>query len=160
MDWGSILGNVASGGVLGLLGTAVSTGLSIWQAREVRATKREEAAARQEEIKLMMTADAAKAAASLKETQEAAAGRAMEASITADSNSHGSSDWVQDVKALVRPALLAILTIFTAVFYFTTENTLVKESIVSSSVTLWFTVVSWYFGQRMVSQGSLAISNK
>jgi hypothetical protein len=153
MDWGSIVGNVASGGLLGLLGSAFSAGLSIWQAREQRAANREKAEAELKRLELQGRLDLQKATAEIQATEAKALASGFDASQAADANAHGASDWVQDFKALTRHVVVYLLIVLTAVIYFYATPE-VQSMIAGTTVQATFAAIFWLYGQRQILQGT------
>jgi hypothetical protein len=163
-DWSQLLGTAASagtGGLLGLIGLGVSSVVSIYQAREVRAAKREESAARLEELKATRDMNREQAAALFELQKEKGAGEGYVASVNADMNATGASDRVQDIKALQKPAILAYLAIFQLIAlvasFWLQDGAAMRWAIVNANVALFSMVISWHHGQRQSGQAVLQV---
>lgn len=152
MDWGAILGNIAPGGVFGLIGGAVSTGLGIWQVREQRKAKREEAELELKRIELAGRIDLQKAEQAIRETEVRAVASGFDASQAADANAHGASDGMADFKAATRHVVVYLLILLTALIYFFKAAPETQQMICGVVVQLATMAVSWLYGQRGITQ--------
>jgi hypothetical protein len=160
MDWSAIVGNVASGGLLGLVGSIASTGIAIWQTREQRKAKREEAELEMKRMELAGRIDLEKATASLRETETRAMSSNFDASQAADANAHGASDFVADFKAMTRHVVVYLLIVLTGIIYFVKASPELQATICGVIVQLATMAVSWLYGQRATLQAIHYINAK
>ena len=126
-----ILGNVASGGVLGLVGQ-LATG---WMHLKEKA---------QDNAFQLAMMD--KQAESAKETAASVAFGASQAA-EAQTNTGGVYPWAQTVKTLWRPFLTLLLLVLTTVVYFRSDP-VAQSQIASAVVTASDACVFWWFGSR------------
>ena len=158
MDWGAIVGNVASGGLLGLIGSVASAGIGIWQTREQRKAKREEAELEMKRLELAGRIDLQKAEAALRETEVKSVASGFDASQAADANAHGASDGIQDFKAATRHVVVYLLIFLTGLIYFFGASLDTQQVIVGTIVQLAVMAISWLYGQRGITQAIQYIS--
>lgn len=152
MDWGSIVGNVASGGLLGLFGSVASSAIGIWQVREQRAAKREEAEQELKRMELAGRLELQKGEQSMRETEVKAVASGFDASQAADANAHGASDGMADFKAATRHVVVYLLILLTALIYFFKASPEIQNLICGVVVQLATMAVSWLYGQRGITQ--------
>lgn len=130
MNWASLIGNIASGGLLGLVGQLAVGWMSM----------KEKAQANAHELALM---EAQRATAT-----EVAAGKSFDASQVAEtSTAAGISTWAANIKTLWRPALTLLLLALTSFIYFTASAE-VRTEISGEIVTATTACVFWWFGSR------------
>jgi hypothetical protein len=147
-DFGSIVGNVASGGLLGILGSGLNIFGAIWQNREARAAKKEEHAQEMAKLELAARIDLQKAEQNLRETEAKAVASGFDASQAADANAHGASDWVADFKALTRHVVVYMLILISACIYFFKSTDETQQLIASIVLQLATMAITWLYGQR------------
>ena len=128
--WLSLLGNVASGGLLGLVGQGVSGWLHI---KQVQA----------ETTAQCQLIEAQKGLAA--ETASAAAFAASQQAETA--TAANVSPWAANIKTLWRPALTLLLLVLSSVIYFNSQEA-TREQIASDIVTATTACIFWWFGSR------------
>lgn len=177
MEWlNDIAGNVAnvaSGGILGLIGSMLGVGAKYLQERAEEIRRQNERIHELELLKLQMQARAEETEQELAlvSQQGAWAGLTSSQSAAAGLNSHVHT-WVNDVRALVRPVLTFALV---AVVYLLFRDLqaamtggesrmadLVGEStmahlvryIIEGLVFAATTAVVWWFGERAMTMGS------
>lgn len=148
MDWGAIVGNVASGGLLGLLGSAFSVVGGIIQARELRKAKAEDHVREMAKLELAARIDLQKAEQSLRETEAKSIASGFDASQAADANAHGASDWVADFKALTRHVVVYMLIVLSGIIFFAVADMDMRQRIVAVVLQLAAMAVTWLYGQR------------
>lgn len=130
MNWASLLGNVASGGVLGLVGQLATGWLHI----------KEKAQANAHELALI---EAQKGLAT-----EQASAAAFAASQSAEAATAGNvSPWAANIKTLWRPALTLLLLVLTTGIYFSAAPE-VRAEISGDVVTATTACIFWWFGSR------------
>lgn len=158
MNWAEILGNVAGGGLLGLLGTTVSFALGFWQRKQEHAQRLEWAKEERLLTQARAQADAARTAGEVAVARESGAATAFTASQQAEMSIGVTYPWVNAVRALVRPALtLLLILITTCLYFFSTEE--VRSYISQNIVVTTVAAVTWWFGQRQLDRSSLNWGN-
>lgn len=153
MNWTDILGNVASGGVLGLLGTGLNFALGYFQRKQEHAQRMAWAVEQRETLRLQGELTAAQTAGEVAVARERGAADAFTASQQADSKVGSSYRWVDAVRGLTRPALTLILLALTCIFYFNTDEatmSYIAQNVVVTSVA----AVTWWFGQRQLDRST------
>jgi hypothetical protein len=152
MNWTDILGNVASGGLLGLLGTGVNFALGYFQ-------RRQEHAQRVEMLRLEADVHAARVAGDVAVAREQGAAGAFVASQQAEAQIGRSYRWVEAVRALTRPGLTLLLVILATILRYsadTATRAYIDQNIIVTAVA----AVTWWFGQRQLDRGSITWGNK
>ena len=153
IDLGAIIGNVASGGILGLVGS-IGTGIvSIYQAKNQYAHDEKMAALEMQRIGAQSDADAKKSADQLKLELEQGADKSFQASQLAASSINNLSPTVAGILALWRPILTAGLTAFSVWQWFSPQSDAgTKAFITQVSVQSWSMAIAWWFGSRQMLQ--------
>ncbi len=153
LDLGSILGGVltgGAGGLLGVIGNVANTWLSMKQQKQQNDYNLAL-------IPLQLNADIERTKAEVAKVQEAGSAAAFTASQAADTATGKESPWVLNIKALVRPACLVILSLAVVALYTAGELTVdMKSYVIQNVVTDFSMAVAWYFGARataLVMQG-------
>lgn len=132
--WASVLGNVASGGLLGLLGQVATGFMHAYQVREE--TKAQ-----------VMLLEAQQRVAT-----EQAAGVAFAASQQAETATQTNvSPWAANIKTLWRPALTLLLLALSTVIYFQSPE-VTRADIAGNIVTATTACIFWWFGSRYQTQ--------
>ena len=152
MNWTDILGNVASGGLLGLFGTGVNFVLGYFQ-------RKQEHAQRIESLRLEGELNAAKTAGDVAVAREQGAAGAFVASQQAEVNIGRSYRWVEAIRALTRPGLTVMLVILAAVLRYSADDatrSYIDQNIVVTAVA----AVTWWFGQRQLDRSTTSWGNK
>lgn len=152
MNWTDILGNVASGGLLGLLGTGVNFALSYFQ-------RRQEHAQRVEMLRLEADVHAAKTAGDVAVAREAGASGAFVASQQAEAQIGRSYRWVEAVRALTRPGLTFLLVTLATLLRYSADaatRAYIDQNIIVTAVA----AVTWWFGQRQLDRSITTWGNK
>ncbi len=152
MNWTDILGNVASGGLLGLLGTGVNFTLGYFQ-------RKQEHAQRVESLKLEGELAAAKTAGDVAVARETGAAQAFTASVESEARLPRSYAWVDAVRGLTRPFLTLFLLVLTWIIFYSADEATrayIAQNIVVTSVAS----VTWWFGQRQLDRASLTFGNR
>ena len=152
MNWTDILGNVASGGLLGLLGTGVNFALGYFQ-------RKQEHAQRIESLRLEGELNAAKTAGDVAVAREQGAAGAFVASQQAEANIGRSYKWVEAVRALTRPGLTLLLVILATILRYsadTATRAYIDQNIIVTAVA----AVTWWFGQRQLDRSTTSWGNK
>lgn len=161
MDWTDILGNVASGGVLGLLGNAVTFGLSYFKNKQEHSQKIEWAQEERKTLELQGQLAAAQTAGDMAVAREKGSADAFTASQQAEAALVGETyKWVNAVRALNRPALTWLCVFLTALVYFHTADRDVQSYIATNIVVMTVAVVTWWFGQRQLDRSSVSFGNR
>jgi hypothetical protein len=130
MNWATLLGNVASGGILGLVGQLATGWMHL----------KEKAVHNAHELAMI---DAQKGLAV--ETASASAFAASQQAETA--TAANVSPWAANIKTLWRPALTLLLLILTACIYFSSSPES-RSEIAGNIVTATTGCIFWWFGSR------------
>ena len=157
----SFIPTVATGGIVGLLGTVVSGGAKILNDRQRH--KYELALRKLDLEQSRIEARGAERAAAIEAegVQEEAAWSALGESYreAAARWSHGDSGWlvaVDVIRGLMRPSGAYLFLILSAVIYFTlaADDAEVRERIIHSIVFLTETSWLWWYGTRQMDKGA------
>jgi hypothetical protein len=143
-----LIGAAAGGGLLGIFGSVLGKGFRIWERREERADRR-----LQNEHELRLIEEQAKLRAQETEAeivklQTEGSYTGLSASLRHDESITPTSGWVNDVRAMVRPAMTLILGIILgAMVYHNVAEVQAEaaQAIVFSAVT----AITWWFGDRV-----------
>jgi hypothetical protein len=152
MNWTDILGNVASGGLLGLLGTGVNFALGYFQ-------RKQEHAQRIESLRLEGELNAAKTAGDVAVAREQGAAGAFVASQQAEANIGRSYKWVEAVRALTRPGLTLLLVLLATILRYSADEA-TKAYIDQNIIVTAVAAVTWWFGQRQLDRSTTSWGNK
>lgn len=166
MDWGNLLLGVLTGGGSGLLGTLIGMVQGHLQHRRDMAERRLDMEARVQEFghevrlhELNQQARAQETEAELAITSQRGSFEGLRAAISHDQSLTNTSKWVNDVRALFRPALTAFLIVMVIVFWFSTLwlNPIeyvqdLRAYIITSMVYVAVTASVWWFGDRMLQR--------
>jgi hypothetical protein len=158
MNWTDILGNVASGGVLGLLGTAVNFGLGYFQKKQEHRQRLEWAVEERETLKIKGQLQAAQTAGDVAVARERGAADAFTASQVAEQRLPRSYQWVAAVRELTRPGLTLLLVSLAAFMRFSADDATrayIDQNIVVTAVA----AVTWWFGQRQLDRSTSTWGN-
>jgi hypothetical protein len=159
MNWIEILGNVASGGLLGLLGTAVNFALGYFKQKQEHRQRLEWAKDERETLALRGQLTAAQTAGDLAVAREKGAGEAFTASVEAEGRIASSYRWVDAVRALTRPGLTFLLVVLAAFLRFSADagtRAYIDQNIVVTAVA----AVTWWFGQRQLDRATTTWGNQ
>ena len=158
--------SILTGGATGLLGTAISGVIDLFQGRQKNA---QEVELRKLDIELAKTEgnSAAKVAAVQAEGErDQAEWEAMRASYQEASrrgSMRGESVLLQlaeFVRRITRPGITWLLLGFVVVIYFVLASPEIRAEIVSGTIYLATTAVLWWFGGRQVSKGRMREAQK
>lgn len=144
-DLGSILSGVLTGGAGGLIGV-VGNFANTWLAMKQQKQQNDFELQR---IPLQLNADIERTKAEVAKVQEQGAAQAFTASQEADKATGNESRWALNVKAMVRPGCVVMLS--AAVVALWTSGGLstdMKAYVVQNIVTDFSMAISWYFGAR------------
>lgn len=147
-----ILGNVASGGLLGLLGTGVNFALGYFQ-------RKQEHQQRVEMLRLEADVHAARVAGDVAVAREAGASGAFVASQQAEAQIGRSYRWVEAVRALTRPGLTLLLVILATLLRYSADaatRAYIDQNIIVTAVA----ATTWWFGQRQLDRQQTSWGNK
>lgn len=149
LDWSSLIGSVAGGGLLGLAGNALSLGLNIWKAK----VEHKQAV---ELLKLQSEAKTAEAASAIAVAREQAAGAAFTSSIQAEGALGGEHRWAKTFRAITRPGLTWTGLLIAAVCaLFSIDNPATQLLDAYTGMML-----AWWFGQRAIDRSTITWGSK
>lgn len=157
MDLGSLLGNVASGGLIGLGGSIATQVIGMMQAKQVAAAalaaKQVDYAHDKEMAGINAASAAVAAAATLDLTKVQGDIDGLKASIADQTTLSGrTSQWVTDILALFRPGLTTVLVLGTGALALTlgpSATTSSPQAMAFGTVAeMAALAVTWWFGSR------------
>lgn len=99
----------ASGGIFGVLASVVGAGMKLWNHKQDLEAKKQEWAHEERLIELEMKRDHRKAEYELEIVREAGANQLLVTGIESQGNLEGTSQWVKNIIALVRPFMTVFL---------------------------------------------------
>ena len=169
MDILGLGASVASGGLFGLIGSIIGVGAKYFQEKQRQAWEEKKWAQEQAMFELNMQAKAAETEQELAIVSQEGSWRGLEASHEAAASVKNVHTFVNDIRALFRPALTIMLWVISAWIF---------SKIVSGSVDAWLTgkspqIVSlveymvfstyfatgtatvWWFGDRALTPASM-----
>ena len=152
MDWTSILGNVASGGLLGLLGTAFGEVAGFFR-------RKQEHSQFIERTRLEGELNAAKTSGEIAVARERGAADAFTASQRAEFALRGEHRWVTSFRAFTRPGLTwtaLFITFYFGIFPPSAEPGITLSMAVSTYSGM---MIAWWFGQRAIDKTSMRFGN-
>lgn len=149
MSWTDILGNVASGGLLGIVGNLASFGMDFFR-------RKQEHGQRIELLKLEADVRHAAVAGGIAVARERGAAEAFAASQQAEGGLRGEHKWATTLRAATRPGLTwmtGAASVFLAFFPPTSE----AGQLFALSVNAHFGMMAaWWFGQRSIDKSTTA----
>lgn len=144
-----IIGSVAGGGILGLFGSLTDRFMAIWERREARKDK---VIQNQHELKLI---EEQRQTSQMETEHELAIASAegsyqgLKTSLEHDASISGTSRWVNDVRAMVRPTITALsLTAAIGMAVFMANEASLKIDAVGTVLFIATTATVWWFGDR------------
>ncbi len=162
MDILSILGDTATGGLLGMLGNVIDSGISYFKSRQEHKQKLEWAIQERETLRLQVDLAAAQTAGNIVEFREKGAADAFTESIKAEAalSTQKMSRWVTDIRGITRPALTVLCLFISSLMYFFPPTSEAQNFISTNMIVMTFTIISWWFGQRSMEKLSVTWGNK
>ena len=152
-----LLSTVLSGGLTGILGTALSALFGWLKQRD--AHKREMQLRKLDLVIMQREAELAERVAAVEaereETAEEYATLRASYAESATRMSDGGSRWlvvVDVVRGLTRPGLTVLLVGLTGAIYYATEDAGIEERVVASVLYITTAAVLWWFGSRQVEK--------
>ncbi len=138
-----------SGGVFGLIGNIATKVVGYFEAEQQLKLKSAEWAHENELLKLQMQAHAVETEDELKLVAARGAQAGLTASLQAEGSIGTTYEWVNAVRALVRPALTFGLAAFLcAAFFALTPGDIDRAYVANSLVFAAVTAIVWWFGDR------------
>lgn len=152
MDWTSIVGNVASGGVLGLIGTAFGEVAGFFR-------RKQEHSQFIERTRLEGELNAAKTSGEIAVARERGASEAFTESQRAESALRGEHRCVTSFRAFTRPCLTWMALLIT--FYFGVFPPITEPGITLAMTVGTYTgmMIAWWFGQRAIDKSTIRFGN-
>lgn len=145
LEWAQIIGNVASGGVLGLLGTTVGEVIGFFRRKQEHTQAIERA-------RLDAEIATAKTAGEVAVARERGAADAFTASQQSEGNLKGEHRWATTFRAITRPGLTWLTGIASVGFAFFPPTSEAGQ-LLAMSVNAHFGMMSaWWFGQRALDR--------
>lgn len=162
--------SAATGGVLGLIGPALKQVFGFFERRQSnehelkmqpfktadaeRLAQRELAAYEHEKdlMRMTMDKDRHETESELMLARQNMSADGLLASLDHDAHLQDVSPWVNDVRALVRPAITVILWLITALFFFFGGELTHQAEIIKSTLFAAMTATVWWFGDRPPAQ--------
>lgn len=158
MDWLSILGNVSSGGLFGLLGTGFSFAMGYFQKKQEHRQRLEWAIEERETLKIKGQLAAAQTAGEIVVAREKGAADAFVESQKAERSIARSYPWVDAIRGVTRPFLTFFLILVAVVMRYSADpatRAYIDQNIVVTAVAS----VTWWFGQRQLDKSTVAFGN-
>jgi len=152
MNWTDILGNVASGGLLGLLGSAFGEVVGFYK-------RKQEHAQFIERTRLEGELNAAKTSGEIAVARERGAAEAFTESQRAETALRGEHRWVTSFRAFTRPGLTwtaLFITFYFGVFPPTNEPGITLAMTVGTYTGM---MIAWWFGQRAIDKSTIRFGN-
>lgn len=149
LDWSSLIGSVAGGGLLGLAGNALSLGLNIWKAKV-------EHRQQVELLTLQSEAKTAEAASAIAVAREQGAAAAFTASIQADGTISGEHRWAKTFRAVTRPGLTWTGLLVAAICALAGIDNPATQLLDAYTGMM----LAWWFGQRAIDRSTLTWGSK
>jgi hypothetical protein len=145
MSIGAAVGDLVSGGVLGLAGSIVSEVVGYFR-------RKQEHSQWLERTKLLAEKEAAKTAGDLAVAREKGAADAFTESFRAESALKGEHRWVTSFRAFTRPGLTWLGMIASVVFCAYVPESYAGQQAVAMLHQMTGMMVSWWFGQRALDR--------
>jgi len=153
MNLADLIGNVSTGGALGIVGSLGSGILNYFQTKQEHGFKIEE-------MKLGASLEQVKTAGELAVARESNAGQAFTASQNADASIAGASSWVSNLRGATRPLLTWVFTF--ASFAIVAATVFIPDWLVEAPPLLTVGIgmvldmtgmmISWWFGSRQIEK--------
>lgn len=165
---GDLLGNVATGGLFGFLGSIVSVGAQYMQRRQEIVAEREERSHELDLVRLQMEQGDRETENELRLQDAAMAGRIKEQSYNLQITSANVPSSVNAIRSLFRPFLTTALVVLAAwtfwqilhavqgngplaAYFASAEAGTIVKSMVEQVFFLASAAVTWWFGERGMS---------
>lgn len=149
----NLIGNISTGGILGVVGSLGSGILNYFQSKQEHGFKIEE-------MKLGASLEQVKTAGQLAVNREENAGKAFVASQKADASIQNTSSWVSNLRGATRPLLT--WTFCLATFVVIIMSAILPEWLVDAPPLVQFGItmvvdmtammISWWFGSRQIEK--------
>lgn len=140
-----ILGNAASGGLLGVIGTIGGEVIGFFKRKQEHSQWLDKA-------KLQGELDAAKTAGELAVSREKGASEAFAASQVAEGNLKGEHRWVTSFRAFTRPGLTWTSLLASIIFGFFPPSSQMGMEVVAMLNVYTGMMIAWWFGQRAMDR--------
>lgn len=164
IDWATILGNCASGGVLGLIGSLATGFLTLAQKKQEHAFRIEEMKEERETMRLQVELKQVETAGNIAVEREKGAAEAFTASVSAEGRIKGEWKWVTSLRAFTRPGLTwyftGLATLIVTYVKLTENSTELQQYAALMVVNMDAMMISWWFGQRQIDKMSIEWGNK
>lgn len=142
-----LIGAAAGGGIFGLVGTFAGKAFRIWERREEREDRRIQNSHELMLIEAQSRLRAQETEAEIVKVQTEGSYAGLTESLRNDSSFTAVSPWVNNIRALVRPALTgASLAALVTLGFFTTVD--LQATVADAIVFISVTAAVWYFGDR------------
>jgi hypothetical protein len=151
MSFVDVIGNAASGGLLGLVGSISTSVVSIFQQKNQQAHEVAMGELELKRISAQSDAQSKLSADQLKVTIEQGANNAFTASQVAGSSINNVPSSIAGILALWRPILTAALLAY-SLYVYPTSDAATQTFIVQSYVTAGSAAVLWWFGSRQMQR--------
>jgi hypothetical protein len=162
MNWTDIIGNVATGGALGLLGNAVTFGLSYFQKKQEHQQAMDKAESDRKTLQLQGQLAAAQTAGEMAVAREQGDADAFTESQKSETalSSLDSYKWVNAIRSMNRILITWFLIALVYVIYLKTRSPELLQYIVANVVTMCSMTITWWFGQRQLDRSSVSFGNR
>jgi len=157
----NLIGNISTGGILGLVGSIGSGVLNYFQTKQAHGFKIEE-------MKLGASLEQVKTAGQLAVAREDNAGKAFTASQQADAAIKGASGWVANLRGSTRPLLtwtfcmgtFIIIAMSAFLPQWLVDAPPLVELGISMVVDMTGMMIAWWFGSRQLEKCQTRWGNK
>lgn len=142
-----IAASAASGGLFGLVGTALGRVAGFFERRQEQAHERARWAHEGDLLALQMQASREETEAEIALAETAGSWEGLTASMAAEAAIGASYPWVNAVRGLTRPALTFLLWLIAGAIYFGAEAA-GREAITETATFAATAATLWWFGDR------------
>lgn len=153
MDWLSLLGSTATGGILGMVGSIAGEALKF-------VNRREDHRQRVELLKLEAEMRAAGTAGDIAVARERGAADAFVESQRAESSVRGEHRWATTYRAITRPSLTHLGLLASIAFATWPPTSEVGQLLAMTVQAYTGMMIAWWFGQRQLDRGSIQFGNQ
>ena len=147
-----VAASAASGGLFGLIGTALGRVASFFERRQEQAHERARWSHEGELLKLQMQANREETEAELALAETAGRWNGLAASMAAEASIGVSYPWVNAVRGLTRPSLTFLLWVIAGVIYFGADAS-GRDAITETATFAATAATLWWFGDRGPRRG-------
>ncbi len=142
-----LLASAAGGGLFGLAGSLIKKVMAFFEMKQKNAHELEVLRLEQANMRMEIEARRHIAEIDLERDIETSADESLQSAIQAEGRLR-SSNWVNDVRGLVRPLLTLMLLIVTTSFWYNTDDPTIEARLANELVFMTSAAVLFWFGDR------------